>query len=407
MPTGGVTKMPTESKGKSPFYPGQPVPLELFVGRATEIDKILKRGAGQVAQGKPIAIFVQGEYGIGKSSIAVFTQAAAAQSYGLHPIYLQLGGVQSLEEVGTRLLAATIQSGAFWPTRWEAIRNWLADYIGEQSVAGVKLHAEKLKMSGPSIAAGVLPFLAQTYERLQPSGVRGLFVVMDEINGITGHPQFAHFIKGLVDTNAIAPQPVPLLLTLCGVEERRRQLIQQHPPVDRIFDITEIEPMSASEMREFFSRAFESVSMSVDPKALEILVLFSAGLPKIMHLIGDQAFWLDRDGVIDQEDAAKAVFAAADDVGKKYVDQQVYKALKSADYHSILRKVADVALEPSFHKADVEKNLTASQRGKLNNFLQRLKRLNVLRSGDARGEYVFTHRMVAVYIWMESHREGP
>ena len=69
------------------------------MGRATEIEKILKRGAGQVAKGKPIAIFVQGEYGIGKSSIAVFTQAAAAQNYGLHPIYLQLGGAQSLEEV--------------------------------------------------------------------------------------------------------------------------------------------------------------------------------------------------------------------------------------------------------------------------------------------------------------------
>jgi hypothetical protein len=31
---------------------------------------------------------------------------------------------------------------------------------------------------------------------------------------------------------------------------------------------------------------------------------------------------------------------AADEVGKKYVDQQVYKALRSKDYHSILAKIA-------------------------------------------------------------------
>ena len=44
------------SKGKSPFYPGQPVPVELFVGRTPQIERILTRGVQQVALGKPVAI---------------------------------------------------------------------------------------------------------------------------------------------------------------------------------------------------------------------------------------------------------------------------------------------------------------------------------------------------------------
>jgi hypothetical protein len=40
-----------ESKGRSPFYPDQPVPVELFRGRKAQIERILQRGVGQVAPG--------------------------------------------------------------------------------------------------------------------------------------------------------------------------------------------------------------------------------------------------------------------------------------------------------------------------------------------------------------------
>jgi DNA-binding NtrC family response regulator len=73
-------------KGRSPFYPGQPVPGELFVGRAAQIEHIMTRGVGQVAAGKPVAIFVQGEYGIGKSSVAGFVQWLAEREHGFHGI---------------------------------------------------------------------------------------------------------------------------------------------------------------------------------------------------------------------------------------------------------------------------------------------------------------------------------
>ncbi|HLG17619.1 MAG TPA: hypothetical protein VJH03_24460 [Blastocatellia bacterium] len=58
------TSGPEINKGKSPFYPGQPVPVELFVGREAQLDRIMTRGVGQVAEGKPVAQYVQGEYGI-------------------------------------------------------------------------------------------------------------------------------------------------------------------------------------------------------------------------------------------------------------------------------------------------------------------------------------------------------
>jgi hypothetical protein len=402
--------MPAISKGKSPFYPGQPVPLELFVGRKDQIERIMSRGVMQVAQGKPIAIYVQGEYGIGKSSLAGFVQALAEKEYGLHGIYASLGGVTDLTELAVAVMEATIHSGAVAPSRSEKIRNWLAKYIGKPEFFGFSYDVGALKQDAPSISThmGMLGFLGEARNRLADTGVNGIFLVLDEINGISANPQFAYFIKGLVDTNAMSKRPVPLLVMLCGVEERRREMIRHHPPVDRLFDVIDTEPLNLSETREFFSRALESVQIKVEPQALDVLVRYSAGFPKIMHLIGDAVYWTDEDGVINEGDALHATLLAAQEVGQKYVDQQVYRALRSRDYHSILKKIAQASPnEMRFTKAAVASGLTDSEKKKFNNFLQRMKRLNVIRAGDVQGEYVFNHRMVRLYIWLNSIRKAP
>ncbi len=392
------------SKGRSPFFPGQPVPFELFAGRTEQIKHILERGVGQVANGKPITMFVQGEYGIGKSSIAGFVQHFAELAFGLHSIYAPLSGAVTLDEVGSTILEATLRSGALNPTRSEKIRQWLSTYIGEQTLFGFTIHAEKLKNDAPSITKGLLPFFHEIMKRLSDTGVKGIFLVLDEINGITRSPDFAHFIKGIVDTNAMSKdRPVPLLLMLCGVEERRREMIRNHQPIDRIFDVIEIKVMSQSEMEEFFNKAFNSVQMLVKREAMQLMIEHSAGFPKIMHLIGDAAYWLDQDGIIDRNDAVNAIIQAADEVGKKYVDQQIYRALRSKVYHSILRKIALLKPESmSFMKKDIESNLSSQEKSKFHNFLQKMKNLKVLRSGDVKGEYIFNSRMVQLYIWLQS-----
>ncbi len=394
---------PTE-KGQSPFTPGQPVAFDLFVGRRDEIHRLLERGASQVRGGKPMSFFVQGEYGIGKSSIARAVQRLAETDYNLHAIYVQLGGATTLADMAARILEGTLRSGALDPGRGETLRNWLARYVGKQDLFGLSLNLEALRSDAPSFStpAGLLGFLREVFERLGAGegGVRGLFLVLDEINGITANPDFAHFLKGIIDENAMAPSPLPLLLMLCGVEDRRREMIRQHQPVDRIFDVVEISPMTRPESLEFFEKAFERAGIVVDADATELMSFLSAGLPKIMHEVGEQAFWLDQDRHITKTEATNAVMAAAEEVGKKYVDQQVIAALRSPDYHAILERVSANGLTYRFSRSEVAKDLTAAQRGKLDNFLQRMKALGVLRAGDSTGEWVFAIRMVGVYLWL-------
>jgi hypothetical protein len=395
-----------ESKGRSPFFPDQPVPVELFMGRAEQLRHLMTRAVGQVAEGKPVSVFLEGEYGIGKTSVARFAQWLAERNHGLVGIYATLERAESMDDVGAAVLEATLRSGVYNPKLGEKIREGFAKFVGEQSLFGVTIHAEALRKEAPNITRGLLPFLTQTLERVRADGARGIFLVLDEINGIVSNPKFAPFLKGIVDSNAaisLERPTLPLLLMLCGVAERRRQLIAQHEPVGRIFDVVSIERMTEEEMTGFFRKAFDSAHFVVAPGAMDVMTHYAAGFPKVMHLIGNAAYWLDRDGRIDKDDAMNAVLMAAEEVGKRYVDQQVYATLRSADYRSILAKIARMGPDAmSFAKGDVVKGLTEKEKGKLNNFLQKMKRLGVLRSGEVQGEYVFTVRMVRLYIWLQS-----
>ena len=398
-----------ESKGRSPFYPDQPVPVELFVGRSTQIDHISNRAVAQVAQGKPVSVFLEGEYGIGKTSVARFTQWLAERNNGLLGIYATLERAETMDEVGAAVLEATLRSGAYNPKLGEKIREGMAKFVGQQSLFGLTIHAEALRQEAPNITRGLLPFLGQTLERVRSDGATGVFLVLDDINGLANNPKFAAFLKAVVDSNgpiSLERPTLPLLLMVCGVEERRRQLIAQHESVGRIFDVVSIERMTVAEMNDFFRKAFESVHMIVDSGALDVMTSLAAGFPKIMQLIGNAAYWLDRDGRVDAVDALGALAIAADEVGKRYVNQQVYAALHSADYRSILAKIAkSVGIGDNFMKRDIEKGLTEAEKRKFSNFLEKMWRLKVLRRGDVAGKYIFNMRMVPWYIYTRTLRE--
>ncbi len=111
--------MAENTKGSSPFYPGQPIPVNLFTGRIQPLKRIMTRGVAQVAAGKPVTMFVRGEYGIGKSSLANYARAIAEtrNETNLHGVYvtLALPAVFKMSAVrswkGSSIQAPSSQSG--------------------------------------------------------------------------------------------------------------------------------------------------------------------------------------------------------------------------------------------------------------------------------------------------------
>jgi hypothetical protein len=132
-------------------------------------------------------------------------------------------------------------------------------------------------------------------------------------------------------------------------------------------------------MNEFFTQAFSSVGITVTSEAMCWLTKYSAGFPKIMHIVGDSTFWANGDEIVNEQDAIKGVLDAAEEVGKKFVDQQVLAVLRSPAYHSILNKIPQEDLTvTNFTRAEVSAGLTEGERKKLDNFLRKMVQLNVI-----------------------------
>jgi len=394
------------TKSRSPFFPGQPVPVEFFVGRAKQADRLLRRGAQQVAAGKPTAFFVEGDYGIGKSSLVTYAQRLAEDDFGLLPVYVTLGGCKTIEDVAARVVEATLSS-ATNDKAGDKLREWLARYVGEQQLFGFRINLQALRADAPNFSSpqGMLRFFRDALAKVADSGVTGFFLVLDEVNGIAGDPTFSIFLKSFVDENGVTGSPVPMLLTVCGTEDKRREMIARHQPVDRVFDVVHVDPMTRAETDEFFSRAFRSARIEVADEAFPLLWAYSAGLPKIMQMLGDNAFWMDRDGTVTMDDVSEAVVATAEEVGRKFVDQQVYNELRGDHYQAILDVIGQKdPFERTFSRSEIMATLTEPQKKVFDNFLRRMTQLQVIRKGGRAGEYEFNVLMVRFYIHIAARR---
>jgi len=84
------------SSKESPFTPGRPVQPEYFVARINEIQR-LDRAIKQTITGRNENVFITGQRGIGKSSLAGFIRYIAEKQYSLIGSHCFLGSAGTLE----------------------------------------------------------------------------------------------------------------------------------------------------------------------------------------------------------------------------------------------------------------------------------------------------------------------
>jgi hypothetical protein len=232
----------------------------------------------------------------------------------------------------------------------------------------------------------------------------GIFIVLDDINGISKTTEFANWYKSFVDSAAIHyNNDFPIFMMPIGLPEIKDALNEKQPSLMRIFRVIEVEKLSNKEVKDFFESAFKKVEITVESKAMEGMVLFSSGLPILMQEIGDAVFWINDDDKIDQNDVTLGIFDAADRIGKKYLEPQVYRAIRSERYRSILRKLGE-KITSSFRKKEIENSLNAEEKKVFNNFLRKMRDLGIIVQNieEGRGSYRFVNELYPVYIWMES-----
>ena len=392
------------AKDYSPFTPGQPAPVEFFVGRLPEINQLKTHAASAAAGSRLQTAFLSGERGIGKSSLASFVRLLAEREHNALGVHAFLGGVVSLEEMAGRVFDRLLKEsvGRAWEHR---VKDFFGNYIKEVDLFGVSVEFGAPEEDLKRIVHDFAPALRNLMERLKDQK-KCIFLVLDDINGLAHSESFANWLKSLVDEVATSRDPLPLCLILVGLEERRQSLIELQPSLARVFDLIEIHPWRDDETRQFFENAFQNVGVSTDKKALDVLTRFSGGLPVLAHEIGDAVFKIDLDDHVSESDVLAGALTAAEIVGRKHLEPQVFQAIRSERYRAILRKVPAEPFDIGFKRSDLKQGLNAQEINVLDNFLTRMKKLGVIHPDPegGRGAYRFNNHLHYLYFWLEAER---
>ena len=386
---------------ESPFTPGKPVPIEYFVARIKEIER-LERAIKQTSSSRNENIFITGERGIGKSSLAGFIRYLAEKEHNFIGSHCFLGGIRDLEGmirvIFQRLLQQVTDKSLF-----DKLKEVFGKYIKGVTLFGVGVEFTRERSELRTLLDNFLPVIRKIHEVIKDTK-KGLILILDDLNGITDVPEFSQFLKSFVDELATSNNSLPLLLILVGISERRKDLIRHQPSIARIFDIVDLVPMNEDESNKFFKKMFENVNISIAPKALSLMIRLSGGFPMLMHEVGDAIFWKDTDNHIDENDAKGGIIDAAENVGKKDLDPQVYKAIGSDTYRSILRRIGKLPLGTKFQRKEILEKMTEPERRTFDNFLQRIKRLGIISETEIRGEYRFINQLYHLYVMLEAFK---
>jgi hypothetical protein len=394
------------SKERSPFSPGKPVSPSLFMGRQEQL-KLVDRAIRQAGAGSPQYLFITGERGIGKSSLAGIALELAKREHGFVGAHAQIGSASTLEEACRRLYEALVAQISEKPLI-DKVRGIFQQYISRVDLFGIGVEFKRDDSTRQDLTIHFLSFLAQTGKAVLDSGRRGILLIADDLNGVTRDPRFAMFLKSTVDQIALTKmREFPWVLALVGVPERMDDMREAQPSVGRIFQPIELALMDQEAAKVFYERAYRSVDHTWDDAALDFMSRTVGGYPVMWHELGDAAFWYDDDQHISMRDALEAMVRAAENVGSKYLKRPLYDELRSDVYRGILRFLAERSA-----RLDLGKHFTFTrsealkQARNLDNFINKMRKLGVLRVVRGhRGEYEFTSFLFEFYVMLQSQAE--
>jgi len=358
--------------------------------------------SGAATTGRLQVGFVAGERGIGKSSLAAFARALSEREHQVIGLHAFLGGVSTLEEMVRRIFDRLVKESIDKPW-YGRVRDFLGSKISAVGLYGVSMEFAAGSQDLQRLVNDFVPAIRNLAEKLRDQK-KGLLLILDDINGLAESPAFANWLKSVVDEIATGARAVPLCVLLVGLEERRDSLVRLQPSLARVLNIIEIQPWSDEETLDFFAQAFRSAGVEVDDAALRLIVGYTGGLPVLAHEIGEATFKADSDDRIDENDALAGVVNAAEIVGRKFLQPQVLKAVRSERYRTILQKMSRETHGLTIQRAQLRKALTEHERTVLDNFLRRMESLGVVRRDDSagRGAYQFTNRLHELYFALQA-----
>lgn len=218
--------------GLSPFSPGQLAPVECFVGREREIEHLYGLAKAST-RGRLTVGFISGERGIGKSSLAAFVRRRCEREGDMAACHVLLGGASDLNGMVDKIFNQLLKESIDQP--WYAkAADFFGDKVRSVGLLGVSV---ELDLKPSDLSAIATNFGSSIRDFIKKTGKKGLLLTLDDINGLASSAGVAHWLKSTVDEISMTEPETCLCMLVIGLEECRRNLIENQTSLARVFDL--------------------------------------------------------------------------------------------------------------------------------------------------------------------------
>ena len=380
---------------ETPFQPEYPVKPEYFKGRTDIIKKIL-RYLNKSLKGEVQHFFLTGNKGMGKTSIADFIIKFVTKKYNMTYAYVSNKGNDSVDKLASNIMKELLEKV---PEKSfdEKLKSWFGTHVSEIQLMGTKINFNIDREKENNIKENFPKYLSLAFSDLKEV-YDGIFIIIDDINGLSESTEFVDWYKNLSDTLSINyKNELPVYFLLEGYPEKFDNMVELEASFGRIFHYAHVDALSDEEVESFYNDTLEKIGISIDEKALSLMVEYASGVPLTMQQIGDCVFWKINSKEVELSDAKQAVIEAGEELKNKQL-RRLLNRIEISQHEQLLMKLGYHKL--SSFKYDDLKNLTNNHE-LINDFIANMLNLNILKETQKK-QYEFNNKLYYTYFNIKS-----
>lgn len=393
----------------NPFQPNTMVAPGMFVGRLEEIDTI-EQSLFQAKNGNPQHFLIEGERGIGKSSLLLLISGYAGGLVASHSsgefrfltLSVDMGGVDTQLDI-VRCIARALKQAIADRDALKEKASQVWDFLSKWEVLGVRYHGSDAP--DPDDARDDLVASIAKVMETAASEVDGIFIMIDEADAPPETADLGEFVK-LLTERLTRRGCTNVLLGLAGLPSTIGKLRASHESSPRIFEVLHLAPLEPDERKRVVERGLATAKekngseTAITDEAMTLLCELSEGYPHFIQQFAYAAFATDADNHIDVNDVVDGAFkenGAIAQLGQKYFNEMYFGRINSGEYRKVLDAMA------KYSDNWVWRQTLADEAGvkvsTLNNALNTLKTKKIIVADETRqGYYKLPTKSFAAWI---------
>jgi hypothetical protein len=383
----------------------------MFHGRTEELN-FIQQSLFQTRYGNPQHFLIEGERGLGKSSLFLMVnQFASGQrtlSDGIKMNFLvlsiELDTAQSFFDI-LRCLAAEFQRSLSEKEQVKTLARDAWTFLSNWEILGVRYHKQNESLVKPYEVLNELIIRFEEVITRAKDAFDGILLLIDEADRPSVNASLGELVKLL--TEKLTKRGCDrLVIGMTGQPGLIEKLKASHESSSRIFTTLSLKPLQEDENNAVIesglleANKINPLSTKISTEALNLIAQLSEGYPHFLQEFAYKAFEADKDGQISDVDVKEGAFGpngALNQLGHKYFNNIYFVQIGSDEYRRVLQSMArysDEWVDRNKIRAGINIKDTT-----LNNALLALKSRGIILSNPAvKGEFRLPTKSFAAWI---------